>query len=129
MRVDRIGYCQELVKLFADPLKAAVKAKMLDGDVGIVEGDRYEVRQTDTGKELFHWHRAYDGSTQAVSPDGRFLTIRHRTDLELLDVESGKIRRRMALLLRQLVRAGDLATCAGRGHIIEVGDGSCRGRL
>ena len=42
VRVDRVGYAQELVRLWADPIRASVKTKMKEQELDVVEGDRYE---------------------------------------------------------------------------------------
>ncbi len=88
---------------------------------------RYEVRQSDTGKELFHWQREYDGSKESVFPDGRFLASRKSDDdghdhLDLLDVENGKVCHRIANLTGGSLFGHDLAFSPD-GGFLALGDG------
>jgi len=42
VRVDRIGYVQDLTRLWAEPMRKDLKARLLDEDLVAVEGDYYE---------------------------------------------------------------------------------------
>jgi hypothetical protein len=42
VRVDRIGYVQELGKLWADELKKLVKGRMIESGLELVSGDKYQ---------------------------------------------------------------------------------------
>ena len=42
VRVDRVGYVEDLVDLWCTPIRKAVKSKMVDGELDLLEGDVYE---------------------------------------------------------------------------------------
>lgn len=42
VRVDRIGYCQDLLKLWSDPMRKALKDRLKADEIAAVEGDYYE---------------------------------------------------------------------------------------
>lgn len=41
-RVDHVGFCNELVKHFAEPTKVAVKNRLLERELDLAEGDFFE---------------------------------------------------------------------------------------
>jgi hypothetical protein len=60
VRVDRIGYAREIVELWAEPMKAEVKAKMLASKLVLVEGDRYQGRLAESAPSTVDPGKFYD---------------------------------------------------------------------